>query len=110
MCLKSLRNSQNVARLAGTAGNPNAQEVWLKTHTLNVMGDYALIVSEAANLSLPITYVIDKGDDEGEYLLRKGLPASLRRKIARAETLAWEIVGELESRPSSGKRLANGTA
>ena len=108
MCLKSLRNSQNVARLAGTAGNPTAQEVWLKTHTLNVMGDYATIVSEAANLSLPITYTIDEGDDEGEYLLRKGLPASLRRKIERAEKLAWEIVAELESLPSAGRRLVNG--
>ncbi len=98
MCIKHIKESDNVRRVIG---NPTSQEAYVRTNLLSVMGDYAMLTEEATKLSKPVTYTITNGEDKGEYVLRKGVPARLRAKIERLNKLAWEVAADIESLPRS---------
>jgi hypothetical protein len=83
-------------------GNPTAQEAWLRTRLLSVLGDYVILVGEACDLAEPVNMTIDKGDDAGEYQLRKGIPARMRKKMERLRVLALEVAQDINSLPKSG--------
>ncbi len=99
MCIKQLLDSENVSHMTG---NPTAQESWLRARLLSVLGDYAMLVTEACDLAGPVTFTIDKGDDAGEYIIRNGLKKPLQKKLERLRILALDVAVDIVALPKSG--------
>ncbi|KKN21977.1 hypothetical protein LCGC14_0919820 [marine sediment metagenome] len=108
MCIRQLLESNNVSRMTG---NPTSQEAWLRTRLLSVLGDYAQLVAEVRDLAEPVTMTIDKGEDAGEYTLRKGIPIRMRKKLNKLADMALDMAQDITRLPKSSELyLASRTA